>query len=77
VYSYFLAGPLSYTAIVSAVSVAEAETTTMNNINNRDMTVTWNDIKYISIRIGRGQNWMLIILLGCQNFQEIRHFYIK
>jgi hypothetical protein len=47
---------------VSAVSVAEAETTTMNNINNRDMTVTWNDIKYISIRIGRGQNWMFIIL---------------
>jgi hypothetical protein len=58
VYSYFIAGTLCSTAVASAVSAAATETTTTttNNINNGNMTVTWNDIKYVSIRLGRGQN---------------------
>ena len=57
-YSYFLAGTICYTAVLSAASAAAAETTTTttNNINNGNMTVTWNDIKYVSIWLGRGQN---------------------
>ena len=54
-YIYFLAGPLSYIAVVSAVDAAAAAETTTTNISNRNMTVTWIDIEYVSNRLSGGQ----------------------
>ena len=86
-YAYFLAGPLSYTAVVSAVDAAAAtRTTTTTSISNRNTTVTRVDREYVSNRLSGGEGGggqylidkieRLLFYKGCEYFIERSHYSI-